>query len=81
MSAQSKIKKTPGNSKKVSAEGVSSLRRLFLLPSKTWWSRYSKSEIQLILMLVLKKKILLNFDSEKNNFEPQVSLGKKLTAA
>lgn len=37
-----------GQSQKLSAK--------CLLPSKTWWSGYNKTEIQLILILVWKKK-------------------------
>lgn len=62
-----------GQSQKLSAE--------CLFPSKTQWSGYNETEIQLILVLVLQKKILLNFSSEKNNSKLQVSLGKKGTTA
>lgn len=53
-----------GQSQKLSAE--------CLFPSKTWWSGYKETEIQLILVLVSQKKNnLLDFGSERNNSKLQ----------
>lgn len=58
-----------GQSQKLSAE--------CLFPSKTQWSGYNETEIQLILVLVLQKKILLNFSSEKNTLNSKCPWERK----